>query len=220
MPHAPTNYSRNTHAPLQEEVYRELVRPLVDSCFDGYNVTVLAYGQTGSGKTFTMGTGECGEAPDLGVAPRVVRCVATFVRSGQYWGLRSGRRVTYCGTFEDSTGAKAGKGTLLGRVVQVNLMAEGPRQRTPNSHRHSLVSNHCAFAVVLQASLQQHRVEKALSCFLCASSVLGDLQRGGQGPVGTARAAAAVRVLRGAWRRSRWQRWPAAGRPGTDRCRL
>lgn len=58
-------------------MYRELVRPLVDSCFDGYNVTVLAYGQTGSGKTFTMGTGECGEAPDLGVAPRVVRCVAS-----------------------------------------------------------------------------------------------------------------------------------------------
>jgi hypothetical protein len=33
----------------QEEVYRECVKPLVESCIAGYNTTVLAYGQTGSG---------------------------------------------------------------------------------------------------------------------------------------------------------------------------
>ncbi|GFR41254.1 hypothetical protein Agub_g1929, partial [Astrephomene gubernaculifera] len=57
----------------QEHVYQEVVSPLVESCFDGFNVTVLAYGQTGSGKTYTMGTGECRQEEQLGIAPRVVR---------------------------------------------------------------------------------------------------------------------------------------------------
>ncbi|KAK8916140.1 Kinesin-like protein FLA10 [Platanthera zijinensis] len=38
-------------------MFDELVAPLVDGLFQGYNGTVLAYGQTGSGKTYTMGTG-------------------------------------------------------------------------------------------------------------------------------------------------------------------
>lgn len=37
----------------QEAVFDEL-QPLIQSCYDGFNVTVFAYGQTGSGKTFTM----------------------------------------------------------------------------------------------------------------------------------------------------------------------
>lgn len=37
-------------------MYEDSVHPLVLSCLDGYNVTVLAYGQTGSGKSFTMGS--------------------------------------------------------------------------------------------------------------------------------------------------------------------
>ena len=40
----------------QEDVYSSAVRPLVDSAFEGYNVTIIAYGQTGSGKTYTMGS--------------------------------------------------------------------------------------------------------------------------------------------------------------------
>ncbi|KAG2499337.1 hypothetical protein HYH03_002913 [Edaphochlamys debaryana] len=59
----------------QEQVYSDVVAPLVESCFDGFNGTVLAYGQTGSGKTFTMGTGECTELQHLGIAPRVIRHV-------------------------------------------------------------------------------------------------------------------------------------------------
>ena len=40
----------------QDDVYSQAVRPLVDSAFEGYNVTIIAYGQTGSGKTYTMGS--------------------------------------------------------------------------------------------------------------------------------------------------------------------
>lgn len=39
---------------LQGHVFEKSVAPLVQSCMDGYNATVLAYGQTGSGKTHTM----------------------------------------------------------------------------------------------------------------------------------------------------------------------
>ncbi|GLI68849.1 hypothetical protein VaNZ11_013393, partial [Volvox africanus] len=69
----------------QEHVYHELVGPLVESCFDGFNVTVLAYGQTGSGKTFTMGTGEWGGDEDqMGIAPRVIRHVYDCVEARKH----------------------------------------------------------------------------------------------------------------------------------------
>ncbi len=45
----------------QEAVYAQSVLPLVESSFEGYNVTILAYGQTGSGKTYTMGNMNVGD---------------------------------------------------------------------------------------------------------------------------------------------------------------
>ncbi|PKA63557.1 Kinesin-like protein FLA10 [Apostasia shenzhenica] len=46
-----------SNASPSSSMFEELVAPLVDGLFQGYNGTVLAYGQTGSGKTYTMGTG-------------------------------------------------------------------------------------------------------------------------------------------------------------------
>ncbi|XP_003367843.1 kinesin-II subunit [Trichinella spiralis] len=37
-----------------ENIYNDIVYPLVESVLEGYNGTVFAYGQTGSGKSFTM----------------------------------------------------------------------------------------------------------------------------------------------------------------------
>ena len=37
-----------------QDVLFEDVKPLIDSCINGYNVCIFAYGQTGSGKTYTM----------------------------------------------------------------------------------------------------------------------------------------------------------------------
>ena len=66
----------------QAEVYDRLVSPLVESCFRGYNATVLAYGQTGSGKTYTMGSGSVDLADDdLGIIPRVVADVFAEARA-------------------------------------------------------------------------------------------------------------------------------------------
>ncbi|KAJ6645346.1 Kinesin-like protein Klp68D [Pseudolycoriella hygida] len=42
------------HRSTQQDIYDEVVRPLVSSVLEGFNCCVFAYGQTGTGKTFTM----------------------------------------------------------------------------------------------------------------------------------------------------------------------
>lgn len=39
-------------AASQEHVYNAMVKPLVNTAFEGYNVCMFAYGQTGSGKSY------------------------------------------------------------------------------------------------------------------------------------------------------------------------
>eukprot|EP00929_Paragymnodinium_shiwhaense_P067663 TRINITY_DN34024_c0_g1_i1.p1 TRINITY_DN34024_c0_g1~~TRINITY_DN34024_c0_g1_i1.p1 ORF type:complete len:803 (+),score=255.61 TRINITY_DN34024_c0_g1_i1:81-2489(+) len=51
----------------QEEVFEDC-RDLLQSAFDGYNVTVFAYGQTGSGKTHTI----AGRGDQPGLAPQLI----------------------------------------------------------------------------------------------------------------------------------------------------
>ena len=50
----------------QEEIFKRVSKPIVDSCIQGYNSTVFAYGQTGSGKTHTIQ----GTQADKGILPR------------------------------------------------------------------------------------------------------------------------------------------------------
>jgi len=64
----------------QHDVYEQSVTPLVSSCLEGYNATVLAYGQTGSGKTHTILGEASGTIDDVegtlsneGVIPRALR---------------------------------------------------------------------------------------------------------------------------------------------------
>ena len=65
----------------QHDVYENRVAPLVSSCLEGYNATILAYGQTGSGKTHTiMGpstsiTTSVQDELQAGVIPRAIRSV-------------------------------------------------------------------------------------------------------------------------------------------------
>ena len=66
----------------QAETYNAAVRPLVESCFEGINVTIMAYGQTGSGKTYTMGSVSL-EAVDTepGIIPQFVSDVFQRIMS-------------------------------------------------------------------------------------------------------------------------------------------
>eukprot|EP01022_Parablepharisma_sp_SALTPOND_P000976 TRINITY_DN105369_c0_g1_i1.p1 TRINITY_DN105369_c0_g1~~TRINITY_DN105369_c0_g1_i1.p1 ORF type:complete len:518 (-),score=45.91 TRINITY_DN105369_c0_g1_i1:930-2483(-) len=52
----------------QEQVFKEVAEPVVESCLNGYNGTIFAYGQTGSGKTFTMSGSESWK--QRGIVPR------------------------------------------------------------------------------------------------------------------------------------------------------
>jgi len=60
----------------QEQIYNEVVTPILDEVLTGYNCTIFAYGQTGTGKTFTMegdlrdNFGECSR--DAGIIPRTL----------------------------------------------------------------------------------------------------------------------------------------------------
>jgi hypothetical protein len=51
-----------------EQVYEDLVRPLVERVVEGYNATVLAYGQTTSGKTHTISGAASASSPALSPA--------------------------------------------------------------------------------------------------------------------------------------------------------
>jgi hypothetical protein len=55
-------------APASQEDVFEDCRDLMQSAFDGFNVTIFAYGQTGAGKTFTMS----GTPENPGLAPQMI----------------------------------------------------------------------------------------------------------------------------------------------------
>lgn len=81
----------------QETVFNSCVKPLVESCFYGFNATIFAYGQTGSGntkfnllnddshddgsgKTYTMGSSvELLQTDDEGIIPRVTRHIFSLI---------------------------------------------------------------------------------------------------------------------------------------------
>lgn len=46
-----------TNGAAGQQMYREMVHPVVDRFCQGFNGCILAYGQTGSGKTYTMAGG-------------------------------------------------------------------------------------------------------------------------------------------------------------------
>jgi kinesin family protein 14 len=71
----------------QEVVFHNMVLPLVQNAFEGYNVCLFAYGQTGSGKSYSlMGTesAQLGTIPfdeKVGVIPRFCQEIFTQVRN-------------------------------------------------------------------------------------------------------------------------------------------
>merc|ERR1719326_2559585 len=66
----------------QPQVFDDCI-DLVQSVFDGFNITIFAYGQTGAGKTWTMN----GIPGNEGVAPRTMWEIFNQVERKQELGL-------------------------------------------------------------------------------------------------------------------------------------
>ena len=65
------------HHASQETIWKALGVGILDSAFDGFNVSFLAYGQTGAGKSHTM-VGFGGDPAERGLIPRT--CEDVFRR--------------------------------------------------------------------------------------------------------------------------------------------
>jgi hypothetical protein len=58
----------------QNEVYDNIVKPIVDEAVAGFNCTIFAYGPTGTGKTHTM-EGNISDESEWGMIPRVAKTI-------------------------------------------------------------------------------------------------------------------------------------------------
>ena len=56
-----------------EQIYSEIIQPVLDVLLKGINMTIFTYGQTSTGKTFTMR----GNETDPGIIPRIMQDLIT-----------------------------------------------------------------------------------------------------------------------------------------------
>ncbi|CAD7956770.1 unnamed protein product [Amoebophrya sp. A25] len=111
----------------QEEIFED-TKDLVQSAFDGYNVTVFAYGQTGAGKTHTM----TGKAEDPGVVPRSCKEVFRIIdeNSDRFIHTVSLHMIElYCANFTDlllsGKGKKGGPGAVKAPEIKIRREKDG-----------------------------------------------------------------------------------------------
>lgn len=83
----------------QETVFKNMVLPLVQSAFEGYNVCLFAYGQTGSGKSYSMMGQESTQINSLpfdeatGIIPRF--CQEVFTRMSANTNTKATVEISY-----------------------------------------------------------------------------------------------------------------------------
>ncbi|XP_053692453.1 kinesin-like protein KIF14 [Sabethes cyaneus] len=68
----------------QVGVYNDLMQPLLDKAFEGYNACLFAYGQTGSGKSYSMmglDSDDLEISPEAGIIPRFCQELFTRIES-------------------------------------------------------------------------------------------------------------------------------------------
>ncbi|XP_036355914.1 kinesin-like protein Klp61F [Octopus sinensis] len=122
------------HLTTQEDVYNNIVSPMVQDVHTGYNCTVFAYGQTASGKTHTMEgnleSSESGLCKDAGIIPRVLsdlfdltkawlvsHCRTKTATSRCPTSRYTTRRFSTCSPSVDSVGKINQSLLTLGRVI-------------------------------------------------------------------------------------------------------
>lgn len=157
----------------QKQIYANAVSPLVESCLQGYNATVLAYGQTGSGKTHTiMGPSTSTAIVDdrtAGVIPRTLRCLFEKLEQKQIQAVNQSISVDSVhvhGKENDENCAKRAPYEYEVRVQFLELYGEDIRDLlSTKAERLTIRDVGMDEPEVLGAT--QHKVENAEEALLC-----------------------------------------------------
>jgi GTPase SAR1 family protein len=73
----------------QKEVYGVAAEQAIESCFQGFNASIMAYGQTGTGKTYTMEGFSDYRSEKTGIFPRAVLGIFDQIDKGNVSGVKS-----------------------------------------------------------------------------------------------------------------------------------
>ena len=113
---------------LNENIYIETVRPMIEAAFNKAKVTCFAYGQTGSGKTFTM----MGKENSPGLYLLAAYEIFTLLQNREYSGLSIWVSFyeIYCGKLFDLLN---GRNSLTAREdAKQNICIVGPTEKKVN----------------------------------------------------------------------------------------
>ncbi|EUB58401.1 Kinesin-like protein KIF17 [Echinococcus granulosus] len=97
-------------ASTTEQIYADIVYPLVEGVTEGYNGTIFAYGQTGCGKTFTM-QGESDNCVNKGIISRSFEHI--FETTAASSGLRYLVRASFLEIYNEELRDLLGKETKI-----------------------------------------------------------------------------------------------------------
>lgn len=158
---------------VQADIYKRSVVPLVESCLEGYNATILAYGQTGSGKTHTMmGPNTSSAVQDdalAGVIPRALQAIFESLQKQQR--AETGSSYESDSSNQSEVGGGGG-GEYQVRIQFLELYGEEINDLLTSNSSTSLSSNKCTIRdlgtdepeVVGATQQQVHSAEEALMC--------------------------------------------------------
>lgn len=119
----------------------QLVSPLIQSAFDGYNVCIFAYGQTGSGKTFTME----GTPDKMGIIPNTVDLLFSSVENYKHLGWKYSISVTFLEIYNE----------VLYDLLSNEQKEMDIRMVNPKTPHEIYVSNLTEFAVASASDLRE-----------------------------------------------------------------
>lgn len=134
----------------------ELVSPLIQSAFDGYNVCIFAYGQTGSGKTFTME----GAPSKMGIIPNTVELLFSTAANYKHMGWSYNISVSFLEIYNE----------VLYDLLSNEQKEMDIRMVNPKTPQEIFVSNLTEFSVEGAADLRE-LIELANSHRATASTV-------------------------------------------------
>lgn len=80
----------------QQEIYRDVVKPMIDQVVCGFNCTIFAYGPTGTGKTYTME----GQESETGIIPRSICQLIDILSSKE---TQSSLKVSFMELYNEDT---------------------------------------------------------------------------------------------------------------------